>query len=138
MMISYCYHPMESFPMFRESEYKVAAGLPALLFFLAVIALAVTALVRGAGQPSPVTVLTAILVIVFAAVMLAGLFIVNPGEAKALVLFGDYRGTVKRAGFWFANPFLTKKRISLRVRNFETAKLKVNDARANPIEIAAI
>ncbi len=124
--------------MFRESEYKVAAGLPALLFFLAVIALAVTALVRGAGQPSPVTVLTAILVIVFAAVMLAGLFIVNPGEAKALVLFGDYRGTVKRAGFWFANPFLTKKRISLRVRNFETAKLKVNDARANPIEIAAI
>ena len=72
------------------------------------------------------------------AISLGGLFIVNPGEAKALVLFGDYKGTVKTAGFWFANPFLTKKRISLRIRNFETTKLKVNDGRANPIEIAAI
>jgi regulator of protease activity HflC (stomatin/prohibitin superfamily) len=63
---------------------------------------------------------------------------VNPGDAKALILWGDYKGTVKTAGFWWANPFLTKRRISLRVRNFETAKLKVNDARANPIEIAAI
>lgn len=124
--------------MFRESEYKVSAGLPALLFFLAVSALAVAAVVRGASQQSPVTIITAMLVIILAVVMLAGLFIVNPGDAKALVLFGDYKGTVKRAGFWFANPFLTKKRISLRVRNFETAKLKVNDARANPIEIAAI
>jgi hypothetical protein len=55
-----------------------------------------------------------------------------------LTLFGKYIGTVKEAGFWFANPFAVKKRISLRVRNFETAKLKVNDAHSNPIEIAAI
>ncbi|MFN0097155.1 MAG: SPFH domain-containing protein [Gemmatimonadaceae bacterium] len=69
---------------------------------------------------------------------LAGLFIVNPNEAKALVLFGTYKGTVKKDGFWFANPFMVKKAISLRVRNFETAKLKVNDNHSNPIEIGAI
>ena len=59
-------------------------------------------------------------------------------EAKVLQLFGEYKGTVRTQGFWFANPFLSKTPISLRVRNFETAKLKVNDNRANPVEIAAI
>jgi regulator of protease activity HflC (stomatin/prohibitin superfamily) len=55
-----------------------------------------------------------------------------------LQLFGDYRGTVKRAGLRWANPFLTKRRISMRVRNFESARLKVNDTDGNPIEIAAV
>jgi regulator of protease activity HflC (stomatin/prohibitin superfamily) len=71
-------------------------------------------------------------------VMMGGLFIVHPNEAKALVLFGTYKGTVRADGFWWANPFFTKQPISLRVRNFETAKLKVNDNHSNPIEIAAI
>ncbi|MBX3132000.1 MAG: SPFH domain-containing protein [Gemmatimonadaceae bacterium] len=75
---------------------------------------------------------------IVALVMLGGLFIVHPNEAKALVLFGTYKGTVRKDGFWWANPFLTKQSISLRVRNFETAKLKVNDNHSNPIEIAAI
>ncbi len=70
--------------------------------------------------------------------MMGGLFIVHPNEAKALVLFGTYKGTVRADGFWWANPFFTKQPISLRVRNFETAKLKVNDNHSNPIEIAAI
>ncbi|MBK7907635.1 MAG: SPFH domain-containing protein [Gemmatimonadetes bacterium] len=82
--------------------------------------------------------LLAMLVVVAASVGFGGLFIVNPNEAKALVLFGSYKGTVKQDGFWFANPFLTKKAISLRVRNFETTKLKVNDNHSNPIEIGAI
>jgi regulator of protease activity HflC (stomatin/prohibitin superfamily) len=71
-------------------------------------------------------------------IMMGGLFIVHPNEAKALVLFGTYKGTVREDGFWWANPFFTKQAISLRVRNFETAKLKVNDNHSNPIEIAAI
>ncbi|MBX3173691.1 MAG: SPFH domain-containing protein [Gemmatimonadaceae bacterium] len=79
-----------------------------------------------------------LLAIIVIAVMLGGLFIVHPNEAKALVLFGTYKGTVRKDGFWWANPFLTKQAVSLRVRNFETAKLKVNDNHANPIEIAAI
>jgi regulator of protease activity HflC (stomatin/prohibitin superfamily) len=63
---------------------------------------------------------------------------VNPNEGKVITLFGNYVGTEKRPGLWYANPFTVRKRISLRVRNFETGKLKVNDARANPIEIGAI
>jgi regulator of protease activity HflC (stomatin/prohibitin superfamily) len=67
-----------------------------------------------------------------------GLFIVNPNEGQVLTLFGRYVGSEKRAGLWFANPLTARKRISLRIRNFETAKLKVNDANSNPIEIASI
>jgi len=78
------------------------------------------------------------LAFVVALIGLGGFFIVHPNEAKALVLFGTYKGTVKNDGFWWANPFMTKQAISLRVRNFETAKLKVNDNHANPIEIGAI
>ena len=124
--------------MFRESEYRVSNGLPALLFLLVVLALSIAGLIKGGNQQAPAIVGISVLVLVVTSISLGGLFIVNPGDAKALVFFGDYRGTVKKAGFWFANPFLTKKQISLRVRNFETTKLKVNDGRANPIEIAAI
>ncbi len=124
--------------MFRESEYRASAGLGALLFLLVVMAAAVATLVKGGNSQSATLIVGSVVVLLLASVALGGLFIVNPGDAKALVLFGDYKGTVKNAGFWFANPFLTKKRISLRVRNFETSKLKVNDSRANPIEIAAI
>jgi regulator of protease activity HflC (stomatin/prohibitin superfamily) len=67
-----------------------------------------------------------------------GHFTVHPNEAKVLQLFGAYAGTVKNPGLRWANPFYTKKAVSLRVRNFESGKLKVNDARGNPIEIAAV
>ena len=72
------------------------------------------------------------------ACLLVGLFVVNPNEGRVLQLFGDYVGTVKTPGLRWANPFYTKKRISLRVRNFESAQLKVNDHDGNPIEIAAV
>ena len=124
--------------MFRETEYRASAGLPALLLLLVIVILSIAGLIKGGNEQSVVAVVSSVLALVVASIALGGLFIVNPGDAKALVLFGDYKGTVKKAGFWFANPFLTKKRISLRVRNFETSKLKVNDSRANPIEIAAI
>jgi regulator of protease activity HflC (stomatin/prohibitin superfamily) len=70
--------------------------------------------------------------------MLGGLFVVNPNEAKVLQLFGRYAGTVKIPGLRWANPFYTKKRISQRIRNFESSHLKVNDNEGNPIEIAAV
>ncbi len=70
--------------------------------------------------------------------LLAGLFVVNPNEARVLQLFGDYVGTAKTAGLRWANPFYTKKRVSQRVRNFESGKLKVNDNEGNPIEIASV
>ncbi|MEP7348306.1 MAG: SPFH domain-containing protein, partial [Gemmatimonadaceae bacterium] len=62
----------------------------------------------------------------------------NPNDGKVLSLFGKYVGTVRDQGLWWANPFYSKKRVSLRVRNFETTKLKVNDSHSNPIEIGAI
>jgi regulator of protease activity HflC (stomatin/prohibitin superfamily) len=85
-----------------------------------------------------VTALIWTLVFVVASISLAGLLTVQPNQAKVLTLFGRYAGTIREAGLWWANPFYMKKRLSLRVRNFETAKLKVNDNHSNPIEIAAI
>ena len=72
----------------------------------------------------------------FSVFLLTGLFIVNPNEGKVLQLFGQYVGTVKEPGLRYANPLYRKRRISLRVRNFESGKLKVNDLDGNPIEIA--
>jgi hypothetical protein len=68
----------------------------------------------------------------------AGLFMVHPNEAKVLQLFGKYVGTCHDAGLRWANPFYAKKSVSVRVRNFESGKLKVNDSNGSPIEIAAV
>jgi regulator of protease activity HflC (stomatin/prohibitin superfamily) len=68
----------------------------------------------------------------------AGVVVVNPNEAKVLTLFGRYTGSIKEPGIWFVNPLAIKKGISLRVRNFETTKLKVNDSHSNPVEIGAV
>jgi len=95
-------------------------------------------LVTGAPGDSAGIIVAKALFIAFEAFLLAGLFIVNPNEGRVMQLFGSYAGTVKSAGLRWANPFYTKKRISLRVRNFESARLKVNDHEGNPIEIAAV
>jgi regulator of protease activity HflC (stomatin/prohibitin superfamily) len=79
-----------------------------------------------------------VLASVLDAFLWAGLFTVQPNQGKVLQLFGSYAGTIRAAGLWWANPFYTKRAISLRVRNFETTKLKVNDHNSNPIEIAAV
>jgi len=70
--------------------------------------------------------------------LMKGLFVVNPNEGRVLQFFGSYVGTVRDAGLRWANPFYTKETVSLRVRNFETAQLKVNDHAGNPIEIGAV
>jgi regulator of protease activity HflC (stomatin/prohibitin superfamily) len=124
--------------MLREKELKATSGMFALMTGLAVLAVSVLGLVRGAQGESAILIITSAVVLVVAIILMAGLFTVNPNDAKVLTLFGRYIGTVREAGLWFANPFYAKKRISLRVRNFETAKLKVNDNHSNPIEIAAV
>jgi len=70
--------------------------------------------------------------------MFRGLFIVNPNEAQVVTLFGNYAGSMRRTGLWWVSPFTSRRRLSMRVRNFESAKLKVNDKHGNPIEIAAV
>jgi len=75
---------------------------------------------------------------IFWMIHLGGFFIVNPNESAVLVLFGTYKGTVKTFGFYWANPFYTKTKVSLRARNQNSEKLKVNDLLGNPIEIGAV
>jgi regulator of protease activity HflC (stomatin/prohibitin superfamily) len=124
--------------MFREIKREATNGLVAVVVLLVAFGLSVwQAIVSGrAGSAVGIVVWTVVLVILSGG--FAGLFTVQPNEGKVLTLFGRYVGTVREAGLWFANPFYVKKRVSLRVRNFETAKLKVNDNHSNPIEIAAI
>ena len=76
--------------------------------------------------------------VVVGLLLLMGNFVIGPNEARVLTFFGRYTGTVRDAGLRWANPFTTKREVSLRARNFETAKIKVNDIEGNPIEIAAI
>lgn len=124
--------------MIREIRRKASPGLPMLLLLLAGIGLAVWQLIRQvqAGHDGVgVALLVAALVLAF---LLVGLFVVHPNEGKVLTLFGRYVGTVREPGLWWVNPFIVRKAISLRVRNFETQKLKVNDSHSNPIEIASV
>ena len=123
--------------MIRERNYGALPGLPMLLLFLAVVILCVLGIVR-ARDGSPALSIGLALVLLLTIFLSAGLFVVNPNEGRVLQLFGDYVGTAHVPGLRWANPFFTKKRISLRVRNFESARLKVNDNEGNPIEIAAV
>lgn len=81
------------------------------------------------------TLLGLLFVLIF---LLAGFFMVAPNEARVLQLFGDYVGTAREPGLRWANPFYSKRKVSVRVRNFETGKLKVNDNRGNPIDVGAV
>jgi regulator of protease activity HflC (stomatin/prohibitin superfamily) len=124
--------------MIREREYQGLPGLPMLLLLLVFGGVSVYGIIAGARNEDLSIVFSSLGGLVLDGFLLAGLFIVNPNEGRVLQLFGDYVGTAKRDGLRWANPFYTKKRISLRVRNFESARLKVNDNEGNPIEIAAV
>jgi regulator of protease activity HflC (stomatin/prohibitin superfamily) len=124
--------------MIREREYPALPGLPIVLVLIVVIGLAIWGIVTGARDESATVIITSVVTIIVSCILLAGLFIVNPNEAKVLQFFGSYVGSAKTPGLRWANPFFTKKRISMRVRNFESGKLKVNDNDGNPIEIAAV
>ncbi|MGV9772257.1 SPFH domain-containing protein [Streptosporangium sp. NPDC003464] len=114
---------------FRMNGFAVLVGLVVLA-----VVLAAASLVGG----TPLLAAAAILWGIVAAVVSSGFVVVNPNEAKVVQFLGRYVGSVSDAGFLWVLPFTTKRRITLRVRNFETAKLKVNDADGNPVEIAAV
>ncbi|HUI73163.1 MAG TPA: SPFH domain-containing protein [Spirochaetia bacterium] len=118
--------------MISEVKRDGLPGIPLLVLFLVVIAACIWLAVHGVRTG----VLS--LVVVIAAFFLRGLFTVSPNQGRVLQLFGAYRGTARTPGLRWTNPFFTRKPISLRVRNFETQRLKVNDKRGNPIEIAAV
>jgi regulator of protease activity HflC (stomatin/prohibitin superfamily) len=124
--------------MIREREYAALPGLIVTLLLFAVLAITLYFLITGAERASAGRIVGLSLLMLLDLFLFAGLFVVNPNEGKLLQFFGDYVGTVKTPGLRWANPLYSKKRISLRVRNFESAKLKVNDHEGNPIEIAAV
>jgi regulator of protease activity HflC (stomatin/prohibitin superfamily) len=95
-------------------------------------------LLAAMGAASGYPALLGVLLIGAAIVIFSGFITLQPNEAVVLLLFGAYRGTLRESGFYWANPLLTKKKISLRLRNLEGQKLKVNDKQGNPIEIATV
>jgi regulator of protease activity HflC (stomatin/prohibitin superfamily) len=124
--------------MIRERAYNGLPGLTVLLVILLAFAGALWMLVMNIREESAPEIVAAAVAIAVLAFFAAGFFMVNPNEGKVLQLFGEYKGTARQEGLRWANPFLTKKKVSLRVRNFESSRLKVNDIDGNPIEIAAV
>lgn len=114
-----------------EKNIKATNGYLMLGVLLLVIVLTVLGLATT-GNPSFAILAVIILFIV------KGFFVVNPNGSKVLVLFGAYKGTVRENGFFWANPFYTKQKISLRARNFDSERVKVNDKIGNPILINVI
>jgi regulator of protease activity HflC (stomatin/prohibitin superfamily) len=124
--------------MIREIKRTVASGYRALVV-LTVAQLGFAYLVYGAVKQASISgIVASVLASIIVLVCWAGLFMVHPNEAKVLQLFGKYVGTCHDPGLRWANPFYTKTSVSVRVRNFESGRLKVNDSNGSPIEIAAV
>ena len=130
--------PKKEKTMIQENARKVPSGyLMLVVLFVAQVGCAY-GIFRAVQATSIGGVLTAVVASVIVLILWAGLFLVHPNEAKVLQLFGKYAGTVHDSGLKWANPFYTKTPVSTRIRNFESGKLKVNDSRGSPIEIAAV
>lgn len=117
-----------------EKTFKPGSGYVVLFALLAGIAL--DAGLFWARQPVPVIAGSVFAVVLLT--LMAGFFVVEPGQSIVFILFGDYKGSSRDAGFFWANPFMTRKKVSLRSQNLNGTPLKVNDKEGNPIEIAAV
>lgn len=129
--------------MLKEKVISAWSGIPMLLFTLVMLVVPIVAIVSAVrdtlpGQRPSAVIVALIVIWLLDVVALAGFFTVQPNQGVVLTLFGRYVGTVSEQGLRWANPLLMKKHVSLRVRNFETSKLKVNDKDGNPVEIAAV
>jgi len=133
--------------MDREVEIRVRPGWGMLaldiVLYVVAVGLVVWAVLRLANEVGTVQrgvemIVAGVVCLLLAVLVSIGFFILQPNQAGVLLLFGKYVGTVKSQGFWWANPFYTKQKISLRLRNFNSDKLKVNDNAGNPVEIAAV
>ena len=124
--------------MIREIERDAASGYLPLFVLLVATAGDIWWMVVSAGAEDPLKIVLSVVSLVILLILWTGLFMVNPNQARVLQLFGNYVGTARTPGLRYANPFYSKKKVSVRVRNFETNKLKVNDLNSNPIEIATV
>jgi regulator of protease activity HflC (stomatin/prohibitin superfamily) len=124
--------------MFQDKVLRGYSGWFTLFTLIIVAAASVYLLVEGARNEEPWVILACVLVLVVDSAGFAGLTVVNPNEARVVLLFGRYKGSLKEPGFWWVNPLTSRRKVSLRIRNFESSKLKVNDHDGNPVEIAAV
>ncbi len=149
-------------PSIVEKPYKAMSGWGVLVAMLAAMVLSIVLFAIGIRNENALLIVPGILLFAAALVAMCGLVAIQPNSARVLLLFGDYKGTLKESGFYWVNPFFSKKRISLRIRNFETGSIhtaekkdaagtvvaqksrtagrpsKVNDRDGNPIDISAI
>ena len=126
----------------EKNAFKVN-GFVVLIVTLAIMALAawevwVFANSTNSGRENWAALVWAIVLFTVATLLMPGFFTVQPNQAKVLVFFGKYTGSVRDDGFWWTNPFAVRREVSLRVRNFNSDVLKVNDKHGNPIEIGAV
>ncbi len=118
----------------QETSFSALSGWPILIAWFTGLA----SVLLGLGLlPTPVKILAAAGIPVLV-ILLPGFFVVEPNLSRVLVLFGRYRGTVRKNGFFWTNPFTMKKRLSLRAHNLDSDQIKVNDLMGNPIEISAV
>ena len=122
----------------REQPTSTPSGWMYLFLILAALVFGLVLLAFGASHQSLLPVAIGFLLMIGSFVSLGGFFTLQPNEAAVFTLFGEYKGTARQNGFLWANPFYRKFKISLRVRNLNGDKLKVNDKRGNPVEIAVV
>ncbi len=125
----------------EEHEQRPARVVPGLLAasgVLAAHAVPIALIIVGAVNHTPPLTIVGVVLLVLAGPLFRGLFVVQPNESQVLTLFGRYVGTASDPGLWWCNPFTKRRAVSRRVRNFQSERIKVNDASGNPIEIAAV
>ena len=122
----------------NERTYSAPSGIPALIAIIVLILGDAAWFINSVQNRIVWSIVVAAVVFVALLIALGGFFTVAPNEGKVLQFFGRYVGTVRDAGPRWTNPFYSKRGVSLRVRNFESSKLKVNDLDGNPIEIASV
>jgi len=123
--------------MEKRKAWKINGGI-ALLLMLLLIAACVFCFVQGAVGENVVFIVLGVIFSLLAFIPLCGMIIVQPNRSAVITFFGKYVGEVSESGFWMVYPFANSTKVSLRVRNFNSEKLKVNDVGGNPIEIAAV
>jgi regulator of protease activity HflC (stomatin/prohibitin superfamily) len=122
----------------KENPIRSASGIPMLLLFLALALLAAWMFLTGVRAGDGAWIAGAVVLAIASVFGMVGLYMVEPNQSAVISLFGKYVGTVHDNGLRWNNPFFSKRKVSLRVRNFESGRLKVNELDGSPIEIAAV
>lgn len=121
-----------------EKKASKMNGFLMLFIMVALVILEVYLVLLGINAKNPQILWVFIPMIFVILLISSGFAIVQPNDSRVLILFGKYTGTIRDSGFWWVNPFTVRKKVSLRIRNFNSQKIKVNDLHGNPIEIGAV